>query len=607
LYDANNAVYLSDVLNIKGARDVSSYVSKPSETQQKLLEENSQLQHTTVSLWGDITLSMLVDEEGKICNFEIEGRQDGSILKSNDNTEIRLCWYDGEGPSGSEMYIPLEPSSATRAKDDGIGIFGGTGASFSALGKLLGLDSTFSTKQALLDSLNKSISEESADLSKILSRKLGDAGLGDVTKKITFAEDKDGNIIVKGNISAKKKKELAKIINDDPELVERIKTQKAKMEIAEGLKKDEVDLSNKKFDAARTQLLKSFLKTNKTTLDEVEAAKTQLLKDGKESEQYKAIYDLLRSFPEIEGEIQAYKERTLTQAAEGKAMSKIASALPGGKEESDTVRSLLSMKRGELSEAVNDERNLGSEMFLLRNEVSKLVHASIATDGFVGINEMYRQDPSSQIEDFNMRLDSEGRLRITDVRTKGDDPHANAIAERILNSWLTSEIREMGKELAEAMFEAHDDEHGDVKEFKHEIINDSFAGTKIISPDADMAAMGEIAELTQDIGSALGNFFGKTMGIESPFALMFGNDGLLSLGEDGALSVTESEAIKKVLDDINRYFAAEEAGEDTEGMLSAELTGVADKFAALKEAQGKIHDKSLLPKEGTRFAVVGKQ
>jgi hypothetical protein len=58
-----------------------------------------------------------------------------------------------------------------------------------------------------------------------------------------------------------------------------------------------------------------------------------------------------------------------------------------------------------------------------------------------------------------------------------------------------------------------------------------------------------------------------------------------------------------VLDDINRYFAAEEAGEDTEGMLSVELTGVADKFAALKEAQGKIHDKSLLPKEGTRFTI----
>jgi hypothetical protein len=62
-----------------------------------------------------------------------------------------------------------------------------------------------------------------------------------------------------------------------------------------------------------------------------------------------------------------------------------------------------------------------------------------------------------------------------------------------------------------------------------------------------------------------------------------------------------------MLEEVNRYFAAEEAGEDTEGMLSPELTGVANKFSALKEAQGKIHDKSLLPKEGTRFAVVGKQ
>jgi hypothetical protein len=60
----------------------------------------------------------------------------------------------------------------------------------------------------------------------------------------------------------------------------------------------------------------------------------------------------------------------------------------------------------------------------------------------------------------------------------------------------------------------------------------------------------------------------------------------------------ESDAVKQVLSDINRYLAAKEAGEDTEGMLSGEQMGIGEKLLALKEVQGKFHDKSFMPKEG---------
>ena len=103
--------------------------------------------------------------------------------------------------------------------------------------------------------------------------------------------------------------------------------------------------------------------------------------------------------------------------------------------------------------------------------------------------------------------------------------------------------------------------------------------------------------------TTLGEFFGKQMGIKNPFEIVFGKDGLLSLNGNVLLSV-ESEAIKQVLADINRYLVAEEAGEDTEGMLSPVLTGIAEKFASLKEVMGKLHDKSLIPKE-VRFGVNG--
>ena len=58
-----------------------------------------------------------------------------------------------------------------------------------------------------------------------------------------------------------------------------------------------------------------------------------------------------------------------------------------------------------------------------------------------------------------------------------------------------------------------------------------------------------------------------------------------------------------MLADINRYLAAEEVGEDTEGMLSPALTSIAEKFVALKEVMGKFHDQSLVPKEGVVFGV----
>jgi hypothetical protein len=166
-------------------------------------------------------------------------------------------------------------------------------------------------------------------------------------------------------------------------------------------------------------------------------------------------------------------------------------------------------------------------------------------------------------------------------------------------------MKESAQELGLAILEAHDAEHGDVKDFHHEIIVTSGfnGGMQILSPDADKAALQEMGDLTQDIGTALGKFFGETMGIRNPFAVTFGQDGRLSLSV-GTLSSMESDAVKKVLEDINCYLIADEAGEDTEGMLSGELSGIGEKLVALKEVQDKFHNKSLLPKEGTKTIFV---
>jgi len=238
-------------------------------------------------------------------------------------------------------------------------------------------------------------------------------------------------------------------------------------------------------------------------------------------------------------------------------------------------------------------------------------------------NKLYRKDPEWQILLFGMTVDHRGRVHITDVQTSGGDPQANAQAERVMNSWFSGIVRATGNEKADervdelkeikeaaealglAILEAHDDEYGDVKEFKHEVVfGVGFGGSyQVLSPDADRAALMEMEGLTQEIGTALGNFFGETMGIENPFAVLFGSDGLLSLGEN-SLSSVNLQATKQVLEDINGYLVADEAGEDTEGMLPDELLGIGKKFLALKDVRDKIHDRSLVPKEGVRFTLL---
>ena len=520
---------------------------------------------------------------------------------------IGYCEHGGWLTNQSTMFVLGDAAQKNNAIISDAGSI-----SVAGLGRLLGIENA-TNKASLLTSLDKLIADEAKDLNAILSRKLGKAGLGDVTKKITFAEDKDGNIVIEGNISAKEKRRLAQIINDDPELVERIKTQKARMEIAEELKKEDgdINLSHKKFDAARTQILKDFLQKHGTSLNDFFNAREEVAANNftiPANSKYTKLYDLLDSsnaFPELHVELGAYMDRQ--NAPTPSAMTMPGEVLKVGEkreEKSDAVRSLLSMHRGVLAEATDEERNFNGELGQIRTAIYKKI-----VDKY---NDMYSNDPNAQIAGFNMKIDDQGRLTIIDVQTWGNNADDNKRAEKVMNTWLNTKlgdeeekgptIREVAKEIGLAMLETHDAEHGDVHEFKHEIISTSF-NYEILSPEADRAALAEMETLTQDIGAALGDFFGKNMGIENSFGIIFGSDGLLSL-DKGALSSMESETVKKVLAEINDYFAAEEAGEETKGMLSPALTGIAEKLGALKEVMGKLHDKSLIPKD-VRFGVNG--
>ena len=123
-----------------------------------------------------------------------------------------------------------------------------------------------------------------------------------------------------------------------------------------------------KFDAARTQILKDFLNKNGLSLDELEAARTQFQKDGTENEQYQHVYDLLKSFPELEGEFLAYLDRQNAPKPTEIEMPAIPAYLQKSirKDESAAVRSLLSMKRDNLAEAGDEEPAFEMSMMEIR-------------------------------------------------------------------------------------------------------------------------------------------------------------------------------------------------------------------------------------------------
>ena len=466
------------------------------------------------------------------------------------------------------------------------GLFFGSSDSYAFLGKMLGLKGMFSDKSSFLDSLNNQIAGESKALTKDLNALLKKAGLGDVTKKITFSEDANGNIVVEGNIGAKLKKQMAGLVNADSELVERIKTQRARMEISHELEKDNSDLSHEKFNVARTQILKDYLNKNDISLDRIRLEdhesgdKNFVMRDANGNiSDGELLHNLLNEFPDLGGEVLAHLGRAnATQTAKNG--------------DSAPVRSLLSMKRGVLSEANETKPDFGLQIKSLRESIS---------DTIVGpINEIFKNDVDLQICDYKIRIDSTGRIRITDVQTKGNDPEANLRAASLMNGKINTEMQDSAKILGTEILDAHDDEHGDVLEYKHDVFMDSGinGGYRIESQEADEAAMREIKSLTNDIGSFFRDFFEKTLNVNQPFRLVFDFHQFTLSGAD-FLSQKDAAVVRQVLNDFNQFLVDEETGRDTK--LPEKYSGIGDKLIALKEAKDKLHAPSLLPKDGICF------
>ena len=463
--------------------------------------------------------------------------------------------------------------------------------SLADLGKIIGLDESAAKDiQSFVTALEQNITVDASKLAGLLNTALGKAKLGDVTKKITFSQDAEGRIVIEGNIDAKQKQQLANIINDDPELAELIKTQSAKKAVLDELKASITDepvfhnsysawrkhearpagfnLSQDNLASVREQLLKNFLDRNGISMSDLKSNPDAVFANHAELCEIKGLRNEI--------------SHLLTQ-----------------KTTSTEPEPLLAMKRGELVEVAGADERLGidegvADLKQLFNDwvgyYNKIYVTGSEAEPGAGLGQM--------VTGYSLTLDNMGRISFEVETEDGNPVSAQRFKQFVMTHYLKPNTFQ---ELGLAILDAHDDEHGDVLEHAHSVVIESgTANYRVESPEADQAALEEMTVLSQEIGMALGQFFGKTM---SPFSVLFGEEGLLSLGKDGTLSQRDSQAIQKVLDEINHYFLADRNGEETKGMLSPELADIAEKLSELKEVQDKIHDKSLLPEKGIRFTV----
>jgi hypothetical protein len=254
----------------------------------------------------------------------IEISHDGLAISESKNSEQSIVY---------EIMTPRLFSNSPESADD--------------LVRFLVLDTINANDATLSGSLKWSLESETLELTDILNGLLEEVGLGNEAEEIIFAEDIDGNIIIEGKIDGAKKKQLTKFINGNKELVERIKDQKAKMEILRGLENN-LDISSDEFVTARMQLLNRFLVkeidisladiTSQITDDSsISVLIQQDIKDNKmANNQLQLLFDQI---PSLKDELVHYLTKKPQNALDGE------------------IRYLLKMKQGVLFEAENDLYN----------------------------------------------------------------------------------------------------------------------------------------------------------------------------------------------------------------------------------------------------------
>lgn len=216
-----------------------------------------------------------------------------------------------------------------------------------------------------------------------------------------------------------------------------------------------------------------------------------------------------------------------------------------------------------------------------------------------------------KISNFSIVADEQGRLSIEGEFVSGE---RLGTAKAMIESWLTPTFETLMEVTTDAIFKKHDAEHGDVDEYKHEVVLevDNITGitAEVRSEEADLAALKDIAEATIDVATSLGQFVQETFReahdemTEDRFETIFSEPVDIYIDENGSLSVDEStienegylQMIRETLSVLNDLLSDEEV-ETSESSgaanLPKELRPVFDLLKQIQSDMDRIHDRSL--------------
>lgn len=444
-------------------------------------------------------------------------------------------------------------------------------ASLAKVAAMLGLGGSAGSQSSLASSLRETIKADSASLQKTLSAKLKRAGLDQETKKMTFSVNAKGKVTVSGLTNKIKQKEIEKIINADPELVEEMKSLKAKMEIADALESDpKFNLESKEYDAARRQLAKDLLKSRNVDISQLSASTDP--ETGETRWSVAGIEDA--SLQELASDA-AIREELLHALEPDKSIA------------SDKSRALISMKRGEITEGTDEKHDFQSDARAFKVLVAKKL------ENFYNENKIPWEQ---RISDFSLKINSKGSLSVESVQLpEGSDRKSEAAAKRLISSLFDDEIRAEAKALGLGILEQHDDEHGDVQEYAHHLIlGGSKAAFTVHSPEADRAAMEEMVQLGKEISADLGSYFRSSLSLNRSFEIQIDKDGRISFDKSMFEDQLVAGQIERTLKAINERTTSDDplSGEFT-STLSSGLQGVVEKVVQLNEVRQKFHEQPL--------------
>lgn len=442
-------------------------------------------------------------------------------------------------------------------------------SSLAKLSSMLGLGSAGNVS-SILEALSSSIKSDSEALQKKLNEKLKAAGLESETKKMTFSVDSKGKVKVAGLTNKIKQKKIEQLLNADPELVEEMKALKAKMELAKGLNSDSnFDFESQKYDTARRQLARDFLKNSNINLSDVTTSV--------DSNTGEILWNVKGQANELLQEI----------ASDTTIQNEILHALePKKSSNSGASQELISMHRGAIVDETGEDVDLDAEAARLKGMV------------LAKLNKFYAENGTpwdQQITDFSLRINSKGSLSVEDVRLATGDDSMKAGAKKLLASFFDDAIRAQAKGVGEAILKDHDAEHGDVAEYAHHIIiGGSKEIYKVLSPDADKAAYEEMLQLGKEISVELGSFFSSSFGLDQTFEIQIDAEGNLSFDMSAFENRLMAGQIERVLNNLNERIASDDPlGDDFSHSLPSGLQGVVEKLVELNEVRQKFHEEPM--------------